>query len=838
MGKLPKLSDEQENFIQEALKGRDVLVDACIGSGKTTAIQSLCERYPEGTKILYLTYNKLLKLDAKSKIHVQQALVTNYHGFAYMRLIRANIKPGISDLIQTYNKTSIDAGRYDVLILDEYQDIEQELAEMLESIKNQNPGIQIVAVGDMHQKIYDKTTLNVPEFISQYLCNPVRLEFTKCFRLGAGLASKIGDAWGMKIEGVNKEHKVEFMTQGEIVRLLSGHDPSEILCLGATKGCMAETLNILEDRFPQKYNKNTVYAKIREDDGANGGVSPSPENAIFTTYDGSKGLERDICVVFDFTHSYWFQRLHQPGVDSSILRNIFLVAASRGKKLTIFAKQKDDALTFDMIKKAKNSDIGLKDVAISEMFDFKFKEQVEKCYSLLKTELVDPISTEINAMDHDGLIDLSPCIGVHQEAMYFKNYDIDKDIAEFFAVNPDKTFMKQYYDEAGNISEKILFLTMLSTGQNRYLEQADRNYMSEDAELSLRKRLSQHLSEDEDVQVQCMIPFAKCSGMKTVMEARGFADAVKDGIVWELKFVTALKHEHYLQCACYMVGLGLEEGRLWNTRTGELWKITIPDRKAFLDAVAIACTRGMLAEYCQPSDRQPLPGIGKALAPVAAPASKRRKKPMENIQKQTPSISKPITGAGPSVKVAIIDTETTWKDEVMSIGVIVSDLTSEGLRMGRGEWKAIYYVIDPAYRKGGMFSDRLFLNGLKPATCSLNAAVTGIKAALEKEGVQAIFAYNAGFDKRQLPALGTFAWYDVIKVAAYRQHNPAIDEAGIPCSASGRMKNGYGLEQMMRLMGCADYKETHNAYMDARDLACLMKRLGRGMEAYKGVAEI
>ena len=63
-----QLSDEQSFFIKKALEGNNILVDACIGSGKTTAIQHLCDEYPENIKILYLTYNKLLKLDAQEKI--------------------------------------------------------------------------------------------------------------------------------------------------------------------------------------------------------------------------------------------------------------------------------------------------------------------------------------------------------------------------------------------------------------------------------------------------------------------------------------------------------------------------------------------------------------------------------------------------------------------------------------------------------------------------------------------------------------------------------------------------------------------------------------------------
>ena len=37
------LSDEQQQFIEHAKKGQNIKVSACIGSGKTTAIQKLCD---------------------------------------------------------------------------------------------------------------------------------------------------------------------------------------------------------------------------------------------------------------------------------------------------------------------------------------------------------------------------------------------------------------------------------------------------------------------------------------------------------------------------------------------------------------------------------------------------------------------------------------------------------------------------------------------------------------------------------------------------------------------------------------------------------------------------
>lgn len=46
------LSEEQQHFIDVALSGKKILVDDCIGSGKTTAIQHLCKAFLFRTKIV------------------------------------------------------------------------------------------------------------------------------------------------------------------------------------------------------------------------------------------------------------------------------------------------------------------------------------------------------------------------------------------------------------------------------------------------------------------------------------------------------------------------------------------------------------------------------------------------------------------------------------------------------------------------------------------------------------------------------------------------------------------------------------------------------------------
>ena len=138
-----KLSFEQNEFIATALAGSNILVDACIGSGKTTAIQQLCNAFPPDKRILYLTYNRLLKLDAQAKIRSANTTVTNYHGFAMGVLRKVYITCGVPELVYTFNRMKPPIDMYDVLILDEYQDIEQELADMLWYIKSTNPPIRL-----------------------------------------------------------------------------------------------------------------------------------------------------------------------------------------------------------------------------------------------------------------------------------------------------------------------------------------------------------------------------------------------------------------------------------------------------------------------------------------------------------------------------------------------------------------------------------------------------------------------------------------------------------------------------------------------------------------------
>ena len=56
----------------------------------------------------------------------------------------------------------------------------------------------------------------------------------------------------------------------------------------------------------------------------------------------------------------------------------------------------------------------------------------------------------------------------------------------------------------------------------------------------------------------------------------------------------------------------------------------------------------------------------------------------------------------------------------------------------------------------------------------------------------------------------------------------------MPCCGTGRLKKGYGVESMYRLLsGDGSYSEVHNALADAEDELEIMRMLGHDLEMYE-----
>ena len=169
---------------------------------------------------------------------------------------------------------------------------------------------------------------------------------------------------------------------------------------------------------------------------------------------------------------------------------------------------------------------------------------------------------------------------------------------------------------------------------------------------------------------------------------------------------------------------------------------------------------------------------------------------------------------------AVIDTETNWADQVMSIGTVVADAETFS------PVAAKYHILPIPCEIGGMYYDALFLDTPeKPIVCTRKEAMTDLLNWFDRFHVTSVYAYNASFDRNHLPELGQLCWYDIMRLAAYRQYNPKLPRDADFCT-TGRLKRGYGVEPMLRLLSQnRSYQETHNALLDALDELDIMRLL-------------
>ena len=178
--------------------------------------------------------------------------------------------------------------------------------------------------------------------------------------------------------------------------------------------------------------------------------------------------------------------------------------------------------------------------------------------------------------------------------------------------------------------------------------------------------------------------------------------------------------------------------------------------------------------------------------------------------------------------IAVIDTETNWVDQVMSLGVVTAE---------SGSFRPLdrkYYILTPECLTEGMYSDRMDL--VPPSEtriCTREQAMGELISWLKAQGVEKIFAYNARFDLHHLPELGDFSWFDIMRLAAYRQFNDSISCREEFCT-TGRLRRHYGVEPILRcLRGESRYEEPHNALLDARDELQIMELLGKPLNLYE-----
>ena len=239
---------------------------------------------------------------------------------------------------------------------------------------------------------------------------------------------------------------------------------------------------------------------------------------------------------------------------------------------------------------------------MSHAFEHKYEEDIRDCMDFLTIEKIQDAGKVIKATKSDGFIDLSACIGIHAQATYFDNFDIDAMILRDYVDAQNKGIHLPEFKPDWSLQKKILYYVAMESGQLRYLRDIKKKFVSKASDKELHERLATVFDGGEAVELPCNITFQYAKnavngvrvGDKTML---GRCDAFTHaGELYELKFVDTISPDHELQAALYAIAFGMEYAIIWNLQDDTKLRVSVDSNRIseFLQCVCKCISKDML----------------------------------------------------------------------------------------------------------------------------------------------------------------------------------------------------------------------------------------------------
>jgi len=643
-----RFSIEQSNIIDLCSRKQNVIVDAVAGSGKTTTLLGIAD---DNKRTLAVLYNKSLKKETRIRaaqrglvfleIHTYHALARKYYNNA------VKDDTGITRVLKD-NKLPINQlPKWERLIVDEVQDMTPLYFQLIKKIicDLANPELRITVMGDRYQSIYaflgsDSRFLTHADKIykqiegnwenaslsTTYRCSPHICSFINTGLLGYDRmvpadptvkSAPVHYIYGSPFDA----HRIltEYITNF----LQMGFKPDDIFVLTsstAVKGRDTPT-RVLENSLVS----HGVPVYVSHSGDHESGSDDINENAmdgklVITTFHRSKGLERDIVIVYNFDKSYFFNKseLEQQYLSSpqyvAITRArkyLFLVHDQKQPPLPCFRAPNKDCVTYlttygtvldDLPNFTKSSGERKSPTRVfvaSEMTNFLPVQAIleAKTYFTTKTihkpemKVIMPLKIQTKANRWEEVADIN---GLAIPAFYEWRRNKLMQIAnvdEYTVLKQNEKYALRYFDLRKHINdssennkepkmESVLELANIFTsffnGYHYKIAQiTSYNWLSTDLIEPCLDILGTHITSN-DVQYEKPLPEQIFNGATI----RGQADAYseKQSRLWELKCTESLELVHEIQIAIYAWLFKQANPRrfqeveyhLLNIRTGEL----------------------------------------------------------------------------------------------------------------------------------------------------------------------------------------------------------------------------------------------------------------------------
>lgn len=607
---LPLASDEQLQILINLETGNNVIVNSVAGSGKTTSNLHISKKFPD-KNILLLTYNAKLKIETRQRVaslEIGNLETHSYHSFCVKYYHDKCFTDSELKVVLTENILPRRRFKYDIIILDEAQDITSLFFEIICKIYCENDvevAAQLVVMGDEKQSIFgfhgaDERFITFAADVFSF--NPFpwsKCFLTKSYRITHEMAqflnfcmlhenrirsSKTTNIQPNYIQCNSFEGWEPFFQVKNWLEM--GILPGEIFILAPTIKAKTSIWK-LENRIKEFYgNKVPIFVPTGDDTKLDDEILNG--KLIFSTFHQSKGLERTAVMVLGFDSSYF--EFYKKDVNPNICPNELYVATTRAlKHLTLIHHYEKGFLPFlDREKISEFSKFQKKPlkpgfvlhkeyspISPTELLAHVGYQLLDECYECLIITELSPKKEMINipwkiTQDYDefsGSECVSEITGLAIPSYYalkstgsieiFEN--ILKELTEMEKMDPFYTDVQIEIikiDVHAITPEQLLYISTVWDAIKSKLK--FKLYQIKNYNWLTSENLYHCFNRLLDIQISPMALFEQkfevfSSSNKELLGRNliGFADCLDNNKLFEFKCVQELKKEHFLQLAIY-----------------------------------------------------------------------------------------------------------------------------------------------------------------------------------------------------------------------------------------------------------------------------------------------
>lgn len=562
-----ELSLEQKTIIETA-ETADIVVDSVAGSGKTTTSLHIAEAYP-GKRILLITYNKKLKVETREKIRnmdLDNIEAHSYHSFCVKYYNRRCFTDQEMFRVTSDKCTPIQNYLYNMIIVDEMQDMTPLYFKLIKKIVNSLNSPQLILIGDTRQAIYDFNSADERFLIyanELFQRDFVELKLSRSFRMTNQLAEFVNKSL------INFDLMCGNGKKGPKPYYYIGNPFSNILPKLQASGfefttnmfVIAPSLRSAKTPARQFANMLTkqgipIYVPVNDNEQIN--VDVLKGKVIFSTIHQAKGLECDTVILYGFDDSYF--KYFKKNSPDWICPNEMYVACTRAKRqLVLIHGTSHDYLPFldraslpyttQIITngrvRARKGKSNPSTISVTDL--------VKHIPSHFIKSLIDQLTiNQINAVETKISIDTTVDQG-----------DLKENVAEitgtaiplYYGYRANPFTLLEIYDILGepapdNItpSELLRISNLWCACKSGYdfktVQITDYNWVSQEHLDQCVENLEKYIPLDSTFE-------RKVDEIVCGKQISGYIDCLVDDIIWEFKCVTKLQEEHILQAIVY-----------------------------------------------------------------------------------------------------------------------------------------------------------------------------------------------------------------------------------------------------------------------------------------------